>query len=391
MDARRIQRLVGLGLVAAVAVAMTVTISVAQEEDATRSPDVLAYALGLTVAALLLMRHRSPMGALVASVGVLMVYYSLEYPAFSPAVPLAAAAYFAAVAGHLVAASVLLAGIVLFGLGWQTLGEHTSLFSVLGTNTIADTALLAAVLLLGEAVRSRRAWTAEVRARLARVDTDREREAERRVQEERLRIARELHDVMAHTIAGIGVQAGVAGDVIDDAPEQAKPSLTAIREQTRDAMAELRAAVGLLRDGGTDAPRAPAPGLHALDGLVGTAAHGGLDVDVSVAGDVRPLPAAVDLTAYRIVQESLTNVVRHAHASVARVAVRYEPDAVVVEVADDGRGATAVNGRNGTGPGYGLVGMRERAVAVGGTLDAGPAPDGGFRVAARLPVRSASA
>jgi signal transduction histidine kinase len=383
-------RIVNIGLVAAVATAMTLTISVAEEAGATRSADPLAYAIGLGVAALLLARRRYPLGVVAATVALLMAYYSLNYPAFSPAVPLAAAAYFAALHGRLGGAAAVLGGFMAFASIYQTFDEDDSLFTVLGTHVLGELALLAAVLLLGEAVRTRRALAAEVRARLARADADREREAERRVQEERLRIARELHDVMAHTIAGIGVQAGVAGDVIDDAPEQAKSSLAAIRGQTRDAMAELRAAVGLLRDGGPDAPRAPAPGLHALDGLVGTAGRGGLDVEVSVAGDVRPLPAAVDLTAYRIVQESLTNVVRHAHASVARVAVRYEPDAVVVEVADDGRGTAAVNGRNGAGAGYGLVGMRERAVAVGGTLDAGPAPGGGFRVAARLPIRSAS-
>jgi signal transduction histidine kinase len=384
-------RAADIGWVAAVAAAMTLTISVAQEEGATRSADVLAYALGPGVAALLLARRRYPLGVVVATIALLMAYYSLNYPAFSPAVPLAAAAYFAALSGRVVGAAAVLGGFMAFASVYQTFDEEDSLFSVLGTHVLGETALLAAVLLLGEAVRNRRAWAAEVRARLARAEADREREAARRVQEERLRIARELHDVMAHTITGIGVQAGVAGDVIDDAPGQAKSSLTAIREQTREAMAELRAAVGLLRDGGPDAPRTPAPGLHALDGLVGAAGRGGLHVDVSVAGTVQPLSAAVDLTAYRIVQESLTNVVRHAHASMARVAVRYEPDAVVVEVADDGRGAATVNGRNGTGAGHGLVGMRERAAAVGGTLDAGPAPGGGFRVAARLPIRSASA
>jgi signal transduction histidine kinase len=420
-------RAVDIGWVAAVAAAMTLTISVAEEEGATRSVDVLAYAIGLGVAALLFARRRHPLGVVVATIALLMAYYSLNYPAFSPAVPLAAAAYFAALSGRLVGAAAVLGVFMGYASIYQVFDEDDSLFSVLGTHVLGEMALLAAVLLLGEAVRTRRALAAEVRARLARADADREREAERRVQEERLRIARELHDVMAHTIAGIGVQAGVAGDVIDDAPEQAKSSLAAIREQTRDAMAELRAAVGLLRDGAPHAPRAPAPGLHALEGLVGTAGRGGLDVDVSVAGDVRPLPAAVDLTAYRIVQESLTNVVRHAHASMARVAVRYESDAVVLEIADDGHGAAArddaaraggkaVAQRNGAsepgdgiaakrngagepgdgtaardnGAGHGLVGMRERVAAVGGTLEAGPAPGGGFRVAARLPTRRVS-
>ena len=365
--------LVDAAVVVAVAAAMTLTISVATEES-TREPDLVAYLLGLTVAALLAARRRWPMGVLVGSVGVLLVYYALDYPAFAPAVPLAAAAYFAAVAGHIRAAAVLLAGILLVGVAWQTLGEHTSLASVLGVNTLADTALLAAVLLLGEAVRNRRAWAEEVRART-------ERDAARRVEEERLRIAHELHDVMAHTIAALNVQAAVAADVIDDAPDQARASLDAIREGSREAMAELRAAVGLLRGGGEDSSRAPAPRLDELEGLAQMVRGAGVRLNVEVAGAVRGLPGAVDLTAYRIVQESLTNVVRHARASTANVVVRYEADAVTLRVEDDGRGGAAA------AAGHGIAGMRERAAALGGTLQAGPAPRGGFRVLARLPTQ----
>ena len=368
---------------AAVALALVLTISVATEEDATRSPDALAYLLGLTVAALLLARRRWPMGVLVASVGALLVYYGLDYPAFSPAVSLAAAAYYAALAGHVRAAAALLVGVIVFGVGWQTLGENASLASVIGLNTLADAALLAAVLLLGEAVRNRRAWAEEVRRRLQRAEQDREREAARRVAQERLRIARELHDVLAHTVAGLNVQAGVAADAIDDAPERAKTSLQAIRDHSRTAMAEIRATVGLLREDTTDAPRTPAPGLDQVDALLQTITDAGVQLDVSVAGTARPLPGAIDLTAYRILQESLTNVVCHAHASVARVLIRYDPDAIVVQVDDDGRGPAAT--RNGVG-GYGLVGMHERAAAVGGALEAGPRPGGGFRVHAELPT-----
>jgi signal transduction histidine kinase len=355
-----------------VAAGMTLTISVAEEEG-TREPDAVAYLLGLAVAALLLGRRQWPVGVLLGSIGVLWVYYSLDYPAFAPAVPLAAATYFAAAAGHARAAAALVAGVLVFGVGWQTLGEDASLASVLGINTLADASLLAAVLLLGETVRSRRAWADEVRARL-------EHEAERRAEEERLRIARELHDVMAHTIAGVTVQAGVAADVLDDDPDQAKAALRAIREGSREAMAELRATVGLLRDGDDETPRTPAPGFGELDGLADTVGGTGLDVSVQVDGPARSLPGAVELTAYRIVQESLTNVIRHARASTASVSVRYEPDAIVVRVEDDGRGS-------GDGPaGHGIAGMRERAAALGGTLEAGPAPRGGFRVSARLPT-----
>jgi signal transduction histidine kinase len=353
------RRAADIGVIAAVAAAMTLAISVAQEEDASRSPDVLAYLMGFAVAGLLAARRQWPLGVLIGTVGLLWLYYSLDYPAFSPAVPLAVAAYFASLAGHIRAAAAVVAGMILVGAGWQLVGESESLWSILGTQTLADGGLLAAVLLLGELVRNRRAWAEEV--------------AERRVQEERLRIARELHDVMAHTVAALNVQAGVAADVIDDSPAEAKAALRTIREQSRAAIGELKAAVGVLRD-------SPAPGLDGLDALTRMASGAGVETAVAVAGPVRPLPGTVDLTAYRIVQESLTNVVRHAQARTASVVVRYEPDTLVLEIRDDGRGG----GVNGSG--HGLVGMRERATAVGGTLEAGPLPGGGFRVYAELPA-----
>ena len=372
------------GLALAVAAALVLTISIAEEPDATRSPDVLAYLLGVGVAALLLLRRRWPLGVLVGSVGLLSIYYGLDYPAFSSSIALAVPAYSAAVAGRAGRAALLLGAFVVVGGTVARLDEGESLTEVLRQSLIIDAALLAAVLLLGEAVRSRRAWAEEVRARLARAEEDREREAERRVQQERLRIAREMHDVLAHTLAGINVQAGVAADVIDEEPERARASLREIRRQTRDAIAELRATIGVLREGGSQAPRAPAPGLAELGGLVETAAGAGLQVEVSVAGAARPLPGAVDLAAYRIVQESLTNVVRHAHASHATVSLRYDPQAVVLEVRDDGSGDA--NGASADPDGHGLVGMRERALAVGGTLQAGATPAGGFRVRATLPT-----
>ena len=371
-------------LALAVAAAMVLTIGIAEEPGAGRSPDVLAYLLGISVAALLLLRRRWPLGVLIASIGVLSVYFGLDYDAFSAAVPLAAAAYSAAVAGKALPAAAALGAFVVIAGSVARLDEGDSLAEVLREGLITDAALLAAVLLLGEAVRNRRAWAEEVRARLRRAEQDREREAERRVQEERLRIAREMHDVLAHTIAAINVQAAVAGDVIDDAPDRARASLQDIRRQSRDAIAELKATVGVLREGGAAAPRAPAPGLAELDGLVETAAGAGLQVEVSVGGPARPLPGTVDLAAYRIVQESLTNVVRHAHASAATVRVRYDRQAVVLEVEDNGSGAT-----NGARDGHGLIGMRERATAVGGTLQVGTAPGGGYLVRATLPTGEA--
>jgi signal transduction histidine kinase len=362
-----------LGVTVALAAALMLTITGVTEPDA-QAPDALAYLLGLAAAAWVLLRRASPLGALIGTIATLLVYYELGYPAFSPAVALAPTAFFAALAGRAVPAACVLAVALVFSTAWRVLADGLPLDTVLGTNSLADLALFAAVIVLGEAVRSRRSWGEEVRAR--------ERlEAAQRAEDERLRIARELHDVMAHTIVGVSVQASVAADVIDDAPEQAKEALRAIRAQSSEAMAELRAVVGVLREGDGAAPRAPAPGLDGLGALVELTQAAGVAVELDVDGAARPLPKAIDMTAYRIIQESLTNVIRHAGVSAARVHVRFDPAALVLEIADAGAGGAA----NGSG-GHGLAGMRERAAAVGGELIAGRIPEGGFRVRATLPA-----
>jgi signal transduction histidine kinase len=197
---------------------------------------------------------------------------------------------------------------------------------------------------------------------------------------ERMRIAQELHDVVAHSMGVIAVQAGVGAHVIDTDPAEAKKSLDAISTTSRATLTEIRRLLGVLRsDGDTDYQ--PAPGLDDLAHLVTDLDGAGLAVDVQIVGTRHDLPPGVDLTAYRIVQEALTNVLKHAGPASATVTVGYEPDAVRLEVVDDGRG---VNGRS-SGSGHGLVGMRERVAVYGGTLETGPRTGGGFRVAARLP------
>jgi signal transduction histidine kinase len=381
---RRVPLPVGdAALAVAVVIVNVVAIRVATEPGS-RPLDPLAYALAVSYGVLLLARRRWPLGVLLASTAILFVYYSIGYPGVSPAFPLAVALYTATVAGYfrwglLITAFYMSAGVLVVGVR-----EGTPTEEVFAT-FLPQASLLVTLLLLGEAVRSRRAWLAEVRERLARAAAEREREAASRVEQERLRIARELHDVMAHTISVIAVQAGVASDVLADAPDAARRALGTIRAASREAMAELKATVGVLRGvDGQPAPLAPTPGLSQLDSLLEAAHHAGLQVEAVVAGEPRPLPAAVDLTAYRIVQESLTNVARHAGASSAIVAVRYERNSVVIEVCDDGRGATAVAAA-GQG-GHGLAGMAERAAAVGGRLETGPQSAGGFRVWSSLPT-----
>jgi signal transduction histidine kinase len=239
----------------------------------------------------------------------------------------------------------------------------------------------------GDAVRSRRDFVGAIRERAERAERTREEEARRRVAEERLRIARDLHDVVAHHIALVNVQAGVAAHVMDKRPDQAKEALAHVREASRSALGELRATVGLLRQtGDPEAPTEPAPGLHRLDELVDTFRHAGLPVEVARADHEAPLPAAVDLAAYRIIQEALTNVQKHAgsQAKAEVSVVRVGPD-LEVTVLDDGAGRDAAPQDGG---GHGLLGMRERVTALGGSCTAGPRHGGGFRVHAILPVQN---
>jgi signal transduction histidine kinase len=202
---------------------------------------------------------------------------------------------------------------------------------------------------------------------------------EHSVVQERMRIARELHDVVAHQMSVITVQAGFGSLVIDQRPEEARTALNIVESTGRDLLAELRSLLGVLRDPGDQGAREPAPGLADLDRLVEQMAKAGVQVEITVDGPLPPLPAGVDLSAYRIVQEALTNVVRHAGTGTAHVTIGHRPDGVYLEITDPGRGGPAE-------PGHGLIGMRERVALFGGTLEAGSRSGGGFRVAALLPM-----
>jgi signal transduction histidine kinase len=371
----------GIGLVQVVVLA--VSQRVIRSPD-WREPDALAYLLLVAGPAALLLRRRRPLGVLAVTLACGLAYAARTYPegpsqlAVYPAlwtvaltVPRRRAWLAAAVAAVAVGAAELF------------FYDDTMLD---GEPLYAAVTVLAAMW-WGEAVRARRAYVAELRDRAERAERTREEEARRRVDEERMRIARELHDVVSHTIGVISVQAGVASHLLHRRPDKAADSLAAIRQASDEALGELHAMLGVLREGEGDggrAPLAPAPGLAELDALVAQAAGAGVEVTVSLEGEPRRLPAAVDLACYRVVQESLTNVVRHAGASRAEVTVSHQGDQVVVEVTDDGRAGSG-NG-DGAGSGQGIMGMRERARALGGSLEAGPRPGGGFRVQASLPV-----
>jgi signal transduction histidine kinase len=344
----------------------------------------------------LLLRRRRPLAVLVFTSAVTLGYVVVRAAeGAKPPVALTAVVALYTVAAHTdrhttTRAAVpvclgLTAATTLFGAGPWYSAENIGLFAWAG--------MAAAV---GDAVRSHRSYIAAIQERAERAERTREEEARRRVAEERMRIARELHDVVAHHIALVNVQAGVAAHVMDSRPDQAKQALAHVRDASRSALDELRATVGLLRQSGDpEAPMEPAPGLGVLDQLVDGFRRAGLTVDVTMAPEAEPpLPASADLTVYRVIQESLTNVHKHAGARArAEVRIARQSDAVEVTVVDDGgRDAKAPveSGAGGGVGGHGLMGMRERAAALGGTCEAGPRTGSGFRVRVRLPLTTAA-
>lgn len=253
---------------------------------------------------------------------------------------------------------------------------------------------------IGDATRTQRAYLAETEQRAIQAERTRDEEARRRVDEERLRIARELHDVVAHSLSIIAVQSGAAAHVIDSDPAEARRSLEAIRAVSKEALDELRAMLGVLRaEGESDAPLSPVPGLGRVDELIAPVRAAGFDVNVTTQGDLAEVPTVVEVSAYRVLQEALTNVVRHAGRCTVWISVTRTGESLDVSVADDGKGPTGAYAASGApgptgaqpsgvplGPGHGIAGMRERVLALGGDFEAGARAGGGFRVHARLPL-----
>ncbi|GGV29074.1 two-component sensor histidine kinase [Actinomadura cremea] len=385
------------GAVTAAAFALCLLGGVVQVDDTLSPPPAAAYVIAVVSCAVLPVRHRAPLAAMAATTasGLLVQPLGLLLTPLivAPAV-ITAYSYTltarterrAAGVVALASAALLVASTPLFGdLSWQDASRM---------GAVAAFPLMAGV--LGHSARNRRAYLAAVEERARRAERSRDREARRRVAEERVRIARELHDLVAHQITLANAQATVAAHLFDVRPEQTRKSLNELVETTGHALDELRATVGLLRQSGdAAAPAEPAPGLSRLPTLLESFRRAGLEVSVHEEGTARPLPPGVDLTAYRIVQEALTNVTKHAGTSSARVRLAWNRDRVTITVADDGGGArpasTAPTGPSAPTvpdrpPGYGLIGMRERATAVGGRLSAGRRPEGGFLVSTWLPL-----
>ncbi len=354
----------------------------AQRQPDRTALDAYAVTLLLLGPALLLLRHRYPGPVALGTAAAAAGYLAAGYPYGPVFVSVAVGCFAALLAGHRWAAW----GAV--GLLWAAhLVISHWLYRWLppagdqATGWITEfgvAAWAAAVLSVAELARLRREQWARRRA-------DEEAERRRRADEERLRIARELHDVLAHSISVINVQAGVGLALLDSDPEQARAALRTIRSAGKEALGEVRHVLEALRAPG-GAPRAPAPGLERLPELTEQADAAGLSVITRTAGTTVPLPPGVDLAAFRIVQEALTNIVRHSGSRTARVRLGYAARELTVQVEDDG--PAQENGPSSGG--NGLVGMRERAAALGGTLEAGRRPGGGFRVRALLPFGGAA-
>ena len=326
MDAGR-GRLVDVAL-AVVASGSALAAMVARLEPEAREPDALAYALIVALGAPMLVRRQRPGLALAVTVGVLVVYYALGYSAVGFAVPLAPALFSVAEAGRWRSGASTGLFVLTVATCWRLYDENEDRV-IVGYDLATTLAVMAAVIAWGDAVRSRREWQRELARRMAAAEVEREREAERRVADERLRIARDVHDVVGHTVAVISIQADVASEALDDDLPTTRSAIETIRRTSRQALGDLRDVMGLLRgDAGehvTAEPDAtgPTPGLAQLARLVAAARTEQLRADLRVEGVPFPLPSPVDTTAHRVVQEALTNVIRHADASVVEVVVRY--------------------------------------------------------------------
>jgi signal transduction histidine kinase len=345
----------------------------------------LGYGLALLHTLPLAARRRFPGTVLALILASGLAFAAVSLPPFFLGPAILVAVYSVAAYGS---RSVALAGLAAAELGLAVqLTRGRSEEPLAWLVWVQFALVFGAAWLLGLFAHNYRAYAARLEQRTAELEQAREALAHQAVTEERLRLARELHDVVAHAMSVIAVQSGVGAHVADSRPGEVGKALAAIEATSRSALIELRRLLGVLRqDGEPQASLTPAPGLANLEGLLAEVAEAGLAVRLRVEGTPSPLPAGVDLSAYRIVQEALTNVVKHAGPAHAQVTIRYRDHEVAVEVIDDGPGVAAVaaDGRRGTG--HGLIGMAERVAAFGGDLEVGPRPGGGFRVAARLPL-----
>jgi signal transduction histidine kinase len=359
-----------------------------------RSPNLVAVGIVLAQTVPLAWRRRAPVLVLVVLAAADLANLLLRFPPSLAQIAIFVALYTVAVhstlARSLLVAVVYALSAVVYGLIFTRWYGN-----VTWQDWVSSFALLAAAWGLGELQRRRRLATAHLEQLNAQLQRERDLKARWAVAEERARIARELHDVVAHSVSVMVVHAGAARRLVEGDPGQARQALSSIESTGRQALAEMRRLLGVMRQDGDTRPEeaagalAPQPGLADLDALVRSAKEAGLEVDLLVEGAPRPLAAGVDLSAYRIVQEALTNCIKHAGAAKATLRLCYGREDLQLQVLDDGRGAVGWRDPGREHGGHGLIGMRERVAVFGGHLDVGPRPGGGFKVDARLPLEPA--
>ncbi|MEU5608302.1 sensor histidine kinase [Streptomyces sparsogenes] len=357
-------------------------------------PRIVAVPVILALCAAVALRRRAPEKVLLLVTVCGLTQVALDVPVNPADFAMLVVAYTVAAQGDRWASrfalAAALAAPVIATLRWPGPEHRTSVGWAISLVFTTIPFILAWV--LGDSIRTRRAYYAQLEERAARLEKEREAQAKVAVAAERARIARELHDVVAHNVSVMVVQADGAAYVMDAAPEQARQALETISGTGRQALAEMRRLLGVLRSGAPsdDSDYVPQPDVEQIDDLVEQVRGAGLPVDFKIVGSPRPLPSGVELTAYRIVQEALTNTRKHGGPDVgASVRLTYFDDGLGLLVEDDGRGAQREMYEDGgaDGQGHGLIGMRERVGMVGGTLDAGPRPGGGFRISALLPLK----
>jgi signal transduction histidine kinase len=368
-----------LDMLLGVAVTLVIALVISTDQGGRRNPDLIAYMFACGFGSLMLLRRRFPVAVLVATMFVLFAYYTLGYPAIGLAVPVAAALYSAAERGRVRAAIVVSAILVVVSTYFR-LGEAPVAY-LLGYELVSTVTLMAAAIALGDSTRSRRALRAEQEQTARLIEQEHAYRAEQRIQAERMRMARDLHDVIGHSISVISLHADVAREAIGSNDEQARQALAHIRAASSQTMRELRATVKLLRTPASEGADRSISSLAQLPTLVENATASGLQCDVQIDGQLGDLPATVDAAAYRIIQEALTNVMRHAAATQVCLTIEVEPQTLRLRIADNGRAV-----RGATTPGSGIAGMSERARLLGGTLTARPCSLGGFEVIALLPL-----
>lgn len=347
------------------------------------APGVAAYAFGALFSALMLVRRHWPVATLLITAGGLIVYYMLSYPPIGLAPPVAAALYSAADLGKLRVAIGTAGALLAISIVFR-IAEGDDLRYVLGFELAGSAALMATVIALGDSMRSRRGWRAELARQKHTAALEREREAARRVENERLRIARDLHDLLAHTASVISLHTDVAREALHDDPATAEQSLQAARAASGEITRELRATLRALRSG-DESDDEPVYGLDRLDTLLDTVRAAGLEIQLDVTGEPVRLTSIADATAYRLVQESLSNVLRHARARSVVIELGYGAEAVSLRVSDDGLGAEQEHPQSECGSGWGILGMRERLTLLGGELRTSSRPGDGFVVEATIP------